>query len=624
MKDLSLCGPTNGRQGTCPPGSLSQRLICMCLDACLGKPSQFGGQSGTRSGPIGTRDSKPHYHKGQMNPMSSTEVSSSPGNPPTTVTTSSPFGSVKKVSYPSEHAQKGNNPKSSRRQRGGAESPSQQVCYSFPIYPQNTVYLVHYLQVHSKTAAKSVPGSKNGRMGGSSPATTSAGVPPPAPPQSSTPSSTKTTAYSNAVKKTTGGPSGSLTSEGTEYDESSGEEAAQDENKVANPPESSRFPAPQHNHQKPLKPIPLSRGGGATAAGGQITSSIPRAQLTTTSYQEVESHNVADTTASPQQRQGGQDGSYLERKVPPKASSQPEDAWPVIHEDIPPQNTMIYAAVMTNHRSNQDQAQQPPTISTPPQPQFPYSDTTAGKAQFPGTFISTPLMAVTSRPPLTFPPQTPGMILPHTLPQPSSIGSGALNTGMMAGGGNPLPAGSYPVRTPNQFQSNSSLYGGGGGGSGGGGGGGRVNFSGHSGNNVYSTPIPSTHIPKASSSPHVGYSSNRSLGTNENIPLPFSTEAAGIEMRSMIRNLQMLSPAQPIAVDCSSQTLPPASSEKAVQVAPGMVEESVQTTDVQFSTSESQTTGFFVPMEYLMPNIQNIQVESVGKSFLCHAFIGNM
>lgn len=125
-------------------------VIDLCLDAHLGKPPpQLGGQSGTRSGPVGAKDPRPRNHKDREIPVSSTaEVSSSPGNPPTTVNSSSPFGSVKKgkvtstaQSYPSECAQKGNNPK--RRPRGVGDpidTTSQQVCYSFPIQSQHSLF----------------------------------------------------------------------------------------------------------------------------------------------------------------------------------------------------------------------------------------------------------------------------------------------------------------------------------------------------------------------------------------------------------------------------------------------------------------------------------------------------
>lgn len=127
---------------------LSQSLICVSIPGLGKPPPQFPGeQSGTRSGPVGTRDTRFRAYK--TNPVSSTEVvsssSSSPGNPPTTVPSNSPFGSVKKgkaiataQSYSSERAP------NSKRKQGGVGDPidtvSQQVCYSFPIHSQYCLF----------------------------------------------------------------------------------------------------------------------------------------------------------------------------------------------------------------------------------------------------------------------------------------------------------------------------------------------------------------------------------------------------------------------------------------------------------------------------------------------------
>lgn len=475
--------------------------------------------------------------------------------------------------------------------------------------------------------------------------------------------------YSSVVKKTAGGPSGSLTSEGTEYDESSGDDAAQEESKDVHLPEPSKFPAPHQSQQqqqqggtqlKTGKPLSMGQGKGrATTTDNNITresksegrsegKSASVTKLATTGFQQADtSLKQADSPITSTQDIAPtviprcvQDSPYLEPQIPRVDSSQPQDAWPEMPQascnTIPPQNTMIYAAVMTN-RSNQD-PESPLTSSSARTTSFPYSASAADKTHFPNTVNPQHVMSShTPNPPLLFTAAT----RLQTLPQPGSASDhtmlGANNTR-----GYPLPGGSphqhqHHVISPHahpQFQSNYLPVG--------------VlpqerNLGTHE---MYST----AGIQRTSSSPQVGpYNSGRSPRMNEGttntlplqgttgVPLPYSTVAAAMEMRSMLgiegrqpasnmpvyarsNNFPMSASTSttrpvvaPITVDNFAQTLPlPATSAKAVQVGVERSTVGVQASGPSRSSSETQTSGLFVPAEDLAP-AQDIQMESLGK-----------
>lgn len=289
------------------------------------------------------------------------------------------------------------------------------------------------------------------------------------------PNPTKATPYASVVKKTAGGPSGSLTSEGTEYDESSGDEA--EETGTAGPQVSDKFPARKQPHQdiKSGKGLPVSHdkpslplGQGAVAA---IESSGYEKKLPSSSFIAHHSARYQDSPNQLNSPEGHEampimvkrlDSPYLERQIPQSTSSQPEDAWPLIDGDhkevsmptctaVPsPEKTMLYAAAMTN-RSNESAM---PTTSSA---HFPYPSTTVDKAHFAGPSYNQHMTRVTS-PPLTLPPRATGLYHPpHPVPQlPAGVPLGdvvhprlALNASLL----NSLPS----MASSNQhslFQSN--------------------------------------------------------------------------------------------------------------------------------------------------------------------------
>ena len=466
------------------------------------------------------------------------------------------------------------------------------------------------------------------------------------------------------VKKTAGGPSGSLTSEGTEYDESSGDEPAQEETKEgSNLPESSKFPAPHQSQgvvqHKPDKPLPVERGGGrdAVTEGGVAKESksvvaSTASGFTAATFQQTDSSlnsstsipSVESIATSTMISPRVQDTPYLEPQIPRGASSQPQDAWPEMPQAsstaIPPQNTMIYAAVMTN-RSKQDPGS--PISSSSVHTPFPYSASVADKPHFPKSFspqhvmgshaaASSPLVSSLQPPP---PPQPGGRSMSsHTMLDGSGLGftiPGHHTSG---------------PRTRPQFQSSTlpSAYG-------------LLPLGGHTGNEVYSTAV----LPRAGSSPQVvgvggsggsgGFNSTRSprmmegattdnLGPTNIPPLLYhtaSTEAAAMEMRSILgiesrqqksSNLPIfvgssnfpasvstsyIHPAPgPVTTDGFTQTQTPATSAKGVQVGKERISRSVQTAGPPQRDSETQTSGVFVPVEDLVP-AQGLQMESVGE-----------
>lgn len=467
-----------------------------------------------------------------------------------------------------------------------------------------------------------------------------------------TSSTTKNTPYSSVVKKTAGGPSGSLTSEGTEYDESSEEEAAQEESEAVYLPAHNQCKDSQHKSPKPL-----------IAGQGDTTAVNPFPVEHSAQFQQMEgSLNVPgshETTpiVSPK-RQDEEDSPYLKRQIPQSNSSQPEDAWPQIHEDqkevplatctsIPPPNTMLYAAVMTN-RSNQDEARLPSSSSSSSSSSpghtfhFPYSTTATDRAHFP---FSNQHIAVAPRvtsPPLTM-PQAMKTYLPTTaVPLCTTMGNRilpglALNANLLKS----VPGAHYPAGmtvTPNShhFQSNQlpvlsispgAVYG-------------AAHVRHPSSHTAVSSKIySSAPIDRASSSPMLGYNSSRPARMNEsttNNPLPYTTVAAAIEMRSMLgihggqstnpvvytesgrRNYQVsgYSPTstvtpRPTTSDGFTQTpVQPAQLTRGVQVGPDTMTCGVQT-DPKRSNAHTQTNGCYIHVEDLTPS-GDVNMNSIG------------
>ncbi len=224
---------------------------------------------------------------------------------------------------------------------------------------------------------------------------------------------TKTVGYSGAVKKNSGGPSGSLTSEGTEY-ESSGEEGPQpEENGTTHsllPAGAGKFPLAQQRQQqvwqsKPAKPPPppLSPRHGTTT-GSVLTGTVYnkssevhgspsniitehtdriQQQEAPSSLVGIKGKRHSNETPPPPiksaRRPEEQESPYLARK--PLQGSSPKDSWPLIdgHKELPgdgggdstpPPNTMIYAAIMANKVTTPTA---PPTLITSPKDKFPSS-----------------------------------------------------------------------------------------------------------------------------------------------------------------------------------------------------------------------------------------------------------
>ena len=477
------------------------------------------------------------------------------------------------------------------------------------------------------------------------------------------------------VKKTAGGPSGSLTSEGTEYDESSGDEAVQEESKVPEP--SGSFPAPQQAfHHKATKPSSVGRGGGSAVTTPESSARAQSAKFTPTNFQRLSS---SEQLGAPQDAmpiiKHNDSTPYLDPQIPRGASSQPQDDWPIIpaeehreilqerkeivpqvsifaeehkevapqismsaipifttkeHKDMVPQvshstiplhNTMIYNAVMsTNRNNNPDQA----PVSSSSYPHLPYSTAPADKARFPSSFGSQHIMApcITSAS-ATFPPHT--------------ISSPGLHVTPLAGQSPGLLPANFPMQDQHispvhaQFQSSQARttslpssplgYG-------------VLRGNRYSASSeIYSMAM----IPRASSGLQVG-TYNRSPRMNEasvSVPLPYTTMTAGIEMRTMLgidgrqpTNLPALVTngsfhlagstgsafPQPVPSTRESgvQTQPPAGSEdQEVQVGPEMTTQCVQVDPLR-SAAETQTSGLFVPVEDLEP-AQNVQMETLGK-----------
>lgn len=466
--------------------------------------------------------------------------------------------------------------------------------------------------------------------------------------------------YSSVVKKTTGGPSGSLTSEGTEYDESSGDEPAQEETKEGgNPPEPKKFLAPHQSHgvvqHKTDKPLSMDQGRGretviesSVTTKGSKSFGTSSARFTATSFQQTDSlPSVQDMAASTVIPQSVQDTPYLEPQIPRGASSQPQDAWPEMPQAsstaIPPQNTMIYAAVMTN-RSKQDPESPITTSST--HTAFPYSSgAAADKPHFPNSF--SPQHVMGSHPAASSPKAFSAVSNLQPLVQPCgrSMSSHAMLEGNGAGLGFAIPGSSHHhaaiPHTRSQFQSDTLplSYG-------------LLPLGSRTGSEVYSTAM----LPRAGNSPQVvgvggggGFNSTRSpraiegttansLGATKSMYHTTSTVAATREVRNMlgIQSRQQLSsnlpvfmgnsnfPASvstsyihpvtpgPTTTDSFTQTEPPATSAKEVQVGRERSSQGVQTAGAPRSDSEAQTSGVFVPVASFTP-VQDLQIESVGE-----------
>lgn len=495
------------------------------------------------------------------------------------------------------------------------------------------------------------------------------------------------TPYSSVVKKTSGGPSGSLTSEGTEYDESSGEEAAQEDGgEVDKLPVVSSVPASgkeETSQQVSAKPVvvpvksvgvraqdpssssarnPVSSSAGLTSE--HSTGALVQVAGVPSSSSKFKSQRTQEAMvpAVTPQRHGRQDSPYLERELP-RASSQPEDAWPLIDEDHkvaaavplavtasilpPPSSSMIYAAVMTN-RSHQEQVSSTAATSTTPITHYTYSTAIPdNKMHFPqqqgvfSTHHATKAASLTSspKPPLPLPAVTVPYLARTPPQQPMGDGTSHARSSVLQSPTPQLPNSPFPARggiVPgrNQFHSSAvpsppmsasyhHLV--------------SHNFGGHAGNEVYSNaPMMTKDITSNSSSYQGGYNSGRSPRVNESVTtttnpppslLPYSTVAAGMEVRSMLGIHGGRSTHQPIYTESSgfrafgaankssshTQTprLPPVRS-KAVQVKPEMVPVGLQTSDPEKTSSHTQTTSDqYVPMESLMPPL-DARVDSLG------------
>lgn len=201
--------------------------------------------------------------------------------------------------------------------------------------------------------------------------------------------------YSSAVKKTSGGPSGSLTSEGSESI-SSGEEVAAEAGRGTAPVISS------HHQQQQQKKKKWPRSNATTAASVEkdaghrhaskivetITANMALKQPPNTHKTMPASMSTTkDALPSPPPQV---ESPYLERQLPREASSQPQDDWPLIDDDesqkgmnlattntIPPQRTILFAAAMSTSRTHQDQQQQQPTMGSVATPLSPRSNTSS-------------------------------------------------------------------------------------------------------------------------------------------------------------------------------------------------------------------------------------------------------
>lgn len=233
---------------------------------------------------------------------------------------------------------------------------------------------------------------------------------------------TKMVPYSSIVKKTSGGPSGSLTSEGTEYDSSGEEEAEANGSAVSAAPHPTEVinkipavvqPSQPKSHQHPQQVFSLEKSNkqslvqkevevSATAVVEKLSSpsesggcASPQQSSTVIVMQEQQQdsflpqHSAGVITRKTlpiyssrevERSTSGRESPYLERKVQ-RDNSLDQEAWPLIHVEhphlsndrvdsspfVPPQNTVLFAAAMTNKNlKDQNPLPLPPVISSPP------------------------------------------------------------------------------------------------------------------------------------------------------------------------------------------------------------------------------------------------------------------
>ena len=338
-----------------------------------------------------------------------------------------------------------------------------------------------------------------------------------------------------------------------------------------------------------------------------------------------------------QSNSAGQESPYLERQIPREASSQPEDAWPLISDDhkeslplapidsIPSLGgTMLFAAVM-NNRTNQPSVH--PTITlanTTTKPNFSFSDiipsaTSADRNAFCENFN---IGAGATNPPP--PPKTSDMFLPYTLPQSDSR-KDPVGTGMslMSEG---LSSSNHQMRvftsspTYHQFIPSVSVP--------------PVyvvtrgrSFNDHAGSEIYSNAA----INKDNTPSHIGYSSSysgsRTSGPHEHTtPSPFSTTMTGmLNMRGIpgghtAVNQPMYSAphstgftANPTSRESGTQTIQSSHQAKEIQVNPDVMAQGVQTVGLVKREAEIQTDAPYILVENLAPH--EAQMESLGTPF---------
>lgn len=437
------------------------------------------------------------------------------------------------------------------------------------------------------------------------------------------------TPYSSIVKKTAGGPSGSLTSEGTEYDESSGEEEVQEGNEgVSFAP---NFPHQHQQQQQQQAKVQYQEDSPSLAGHGDVSSAEP------SSPPLVVDSGIKSPGNQPLVQQSS---PYFKRHILSQ-TSEPKDAWPSIHEDekdveVPniaaiPVKSMIFAAVM-----NRDPV--PPTSSPTP---FSYSATTTTASSFPAPLSNRHNVAgITSASSM---PQLPTLYRQHQQQAQSISVSGMENL---------LGLSSHPMTRVNATQSPSlhfqsiqlpqtspaplmstTAY----------------SSSHHHRHPPQTRPPPAAMIPGnqgmfggAGVSRDVvpslqgTYTSSRSPRHGDSVAptLPYSTVAAAMEMRNMLGihggGGVTQSPSGPLVYTESSTTTtgysaptsypkpPPALPivmEKEVQVCPEVTIQSVQTVQPEKQDSPAQTSGVYVPAEDLSPT-REVNLNSLGESAL--------
>ena len=399
-------------------------------------------------------------------------------------------------------------------------------------------------------------------------------------------------------------------------------------------------------------------------------SQYPKMEASPDQFSAAKSYETTPTLVPVERGGAGQETPYLERHIPQSTSSQPEDAWPLIDEDhhhkevplvvatcagIPsPQNTMLYAAVMTN-RSHRDEPHPPMTsssVAASSSSAYPVDQAHFSHA----SYASGSMRGVTS-PPLN--PQAGSFFMSaRPMPQSEVIPGLALNTTSLLNTSLPTTT-PYPIRvttapvTTTNTGTSSSLpfqlprvpsmpvYG----------------YAGHrmagSVSGVYSSP--SLTKVAGNTTPHQQQQGYRP-STSAALPLaPYSscTVAAAMEVRNMLGIDSGRQSSSPVVYNTVSTTRPsvfnttsrtsfqvsgyppppppapapataPATREqatqtpvsscraKAVQATGGKVVScAVQTQAPRSSNVETQTSGCYVPVDSLSPPEQ-LQVNSIG------------